>query len=343
MMKRSILLGLLAFAVGGQAMAADIHGAGSSFAAPLYEAWIFGSHNTERIDYKAVGSGEGIKQVTAKTVDFGASDAPLTAAELESKGLLQFPSAAAALVPVVNIPGIYAGQLKLSGDVLAGIYSGAITKWSDSRIADLNPLLKLPSKSIIVLHREDESGSTYVFTNYLSKISADWKSSVGQGLTVKWPTGVAVKGGKALAEAVKSKEGAIGYIEYSSSVNSHLVYASLKNAEGQFVKPLPENIEAALVSAQWNGATGFSDASATNAPGPKSWPLTTATFVLVPKVVKSAGNTQQVLRMMDWGFRYGHVTGGGLGFVAVPKTVVEQVHTNWQSLHDALGLPVYGK
>lgn len=342
-MKRSILLGLLAWAMGGQAMAADIHGAGSSFAAPLYEAWIFGSHNTERIDYQAVGSGEGIKQATAKSVDFGASDAPLTAAELESKGLVQFPSAAAALVPVVNLPGVYAGQLKLSGEVLAGIYGGKITKWSDARIADLNPLLKLPSQSIIVVHREDESGSTYVFTNYLSKVSADWKSGVGQGLTVKWPTGVAVKGGKGMVEAVKSKDGAIGYAEYSTSVTHHLVYASLKNAEGAFVKPLPENIEAALAGAQWNGATGFGEASATNSPGPKSWPLAAPTFVLVPKVVKSLANTQQVLRMMNWGYRYGHVTGGGLGFVSVPKSVVEQVHANWQVLRDGQGVPVYGK
>lgn len=342
-MKHSILMGLLALAVSGQAIAIDIHGAGSSFAAPLYEAWIFGSHNTERIDYKAVGSGEGIKQAAAKSVDFGASDAPLSAAELESKGLLQFPSAAAALVPVVNIPGVYAGQLKLSGDVLAAIYTGVITKWSDPRITTLNPQLNLPSKAIIVVHREDESGSTYVFTNYLSKVSADWKSNVGQGLTVKWPVGVPVKGGKALAEAVKSKEGAIGYIEYSNSVSNHLVYATLKNAEDVYVKPLPENIEAALASAQWNGASGFSDASATNSPGLKSWPLTAPTFVLIPKAVKSAGNTQQVLRMFDWGFRYGYVTGGGLGFVSVPKTVVEQVHANWQALRDGLGLQVYGK
>lgn len=343
MMKRSILMGLLLWAVGGQALAADIHGAGSSFAAPLYEAWIFGSHNTEHIEFKAVGSGEGIKQVTAKAVDFGASDAPLTAAELESKGLVQFPVAAAALVPVVNLPGIYAGQLKLSGEVLAGIYGGKITKWSDARITELNPQLKLPSKAIIVVHREDESGSTYAFTNYLSKVSTDWKSSVGQGLTVKWPTGVAVRGGKGVAEAVKSKEGAIGYAEYSSSISNHLVYVSLKNSEGAFVKPLPENIEAALLGAQWNAGTGFSEASATNAPGPKSWPLTTPTFVLIPKVVKSLGNTQQVLHMMNWGYRYGHVTGGGLGFVSIPKSVVEQVHANWQVLRDGQGVPVYGK
>lgn len=342
-MKRSILMGLLALAVSGQVKAIDIHGAGSSFAAPLYEAWINGSHNSERIDYQAVGSGEGIKRAAAKSVEFGASDAPLTAAELESKALLQFPAAVSAIVPVVNLPGMFAGQLKLSGDVLVGIYSGSITKWNDSRIAELNPQMKLPSKNIIVLHRDDESGSTYVFTNYLSKVNGDWKSKFGQGLVVKWPTGTGVKGGKGLVEAVKAQEGTIGYTEYSAAVAAHLAYVSMKNAEGQFVKPLPANIQAATGGAQWNATSGFSEASLTNAAGAKSWPLATATFVLLPKVVNNVTYTQQVLRMVDWGYRFGDVVGGGLGFVSVPKTVVEQIHTNWQTLRDGLGLPVYSK
>jgi phosphate transport system substrate-binding protein len=342
-MKRSILLGLLALVMGGQAMAADIKGAGSSFAAPLYEAWIFSSHNVDRIEYQGVGSGEGIKRAAAKTVDFGASDAPLSAAELDAKGLLQFPTAVAALVPVVNLPGVYSGQLNLSGEVLAGIYSGTITKWNDPKIAELNPLIKFPAKAIVALHREDESGSSYVLTDYLSKVSPDWKAKVGQGLSVKWPAGSGVKGGKAMMEAVKAKEGAIGYVEYALAVSKNLTYTRMKNSDGTFVKPTTDSVQAAMDKAQWNATSGFAGASLTNSAGSLSWPLTSATFVLLPKVTHNASNTQQVMAMMDWGFRHGFIVSKGLGFVPVPKSLHEQIHSNWTSVRDALGLQVYGK
>lgn len=342
-MKRSILLGLLALVMGGQAWAADIKGAGSSFAAPLYEAWIFSSHNLDRIEYQGVGSGEGIKRVAAKAVDFGASDAPLTSAELDAKGLLQFPVGAAALVPVVNLPGVHTGQLNLSGEVLAGIYSGTIVKWNDPKIVELNPLLRLPAKPIAVLYREDNSGSTYVLTDYLSKVNADWKARVGKGLSVKWPAGTAVKGGKAMVEAVKAKDGAIGYTEYHLAVSKNVPYVRMQNKDGVFVKPMPENVAAAMEKAQWNATAGFVDASLSDSPGVQSWPLTAATFALVPKVVNNASNAQQVFGMMDWGYRHGHIVTKGLGFVAVPKSLLEQIHMNWQSVRDALGLQVYGK
>jgi len=342
-MKNTLRLGFLALLMAGQACAADIHGAGSSFAAPLYEAWIFGSHNSERIEYQPVGSGEGIRRIAAKQVDFGASDAPLTVNEQESKGLVQFPAAVAALVPVVNLPGVYAGELKLSGEVLVGIYNGQIGKWSDSRIAELNPGMKLPSTSITVLHRDDESGSTYVFTDYLSKVSEAWGSKVGQGLTVKWPEGAGVKGGKGMVDAVKAKQGAIGYVEYAVAVNNHLTYTQMKNKDGVNVRPLPENVLAAIPGGQWNAERGFAGATLTNSAGPKSWPITSATFLLLPRVTNSPSNTQHVMRFADWGYRHGEIVAAGNGFISLPKSVVEQVHVQWQSIHDALGLPVYSR
>ncbi|MBI5919619.1 MAG: phosphate ABC transporter substrate-binding protein PstS [Nitrosomonadales bacterium] len=342
-MKRSMLFGLLSLALSGPAVAVDIHGAGSSFAAPLYEAWFIGSHNQDTIDYAPVGSGEGIKRVTAKTVDFGASDAPLTAAELESKGLLQFPTATSALVPFFNIPGVYAGQLVLTGPILVEIYNGTLTKWNDAKITALNPSVKLPNLSITVVHRSDDSGSSYAFTDYLSQVSADWKSQVGRGLNVKWPTGTAAKGGKGMITAVATAPGAIGYIEYSSAVENKLNYALLKNRDGAVAKPLPENVTAAAAAGQMNSSNGFAEASLANSPGVKSWPLTTATFVLLPKTATNTANAKRVLKFLDWGFRYSDIVSGGLGFVALPKALVEQIHANWGVLQDEAGTPLYTK
>lgn len=337
---------VLSMSVAGIASAGEvkeISGAGATFPYPVYAKWAENYAKTTgvRMNYQSIGSGGGIKQIKAKTVDFGASDAPLEPEELDKAGLMQFPMVMGGVVPVVNIPGVKPGNLHLSGKVLAEIFMGDIKKWNDSRIAALNKGLKLPSSTITVVHRSDGSGTTWIYTNYLSKVSSTWKDKVGNGKAVSWPAGVGGKGNEGVASYVRRIKGSIGYVEYAYALQNKMSYARLQNQAGNFVAPTSENFQAAAANADWSHAPGFYMVL-TDEPGAKSWPITGATFILVYKTQDKPANGAAVLKFFDWAYHNGGAMAQELDYVPMPSSVVSLVEKTWANdIKDKSGNPVW--
>ena len=309
-----------------------ITGAGSSFAYPLYSAWAdqYSKQTGIELNYQSIGSGGGIRQIEAGTVDFGASDAPLTEAQLKKQGLVQFPTAMGGVIPTINVPGIKPGQMVLSGSVLADIFLGNITKWNDPAIKKLNPGLDLPDLHITVVHRSDGSGTTFIFTDYLSKVSAEWKSKLGVGKAVDWPSSgnVGGKGNEGVAAYVDRIKGAIGYNEYAYVLKNKMNYADMINQAGHRVAPTAKNFAAAAANADWKHAPGYY-LMLTDQPGAESWPITGATFVLVHARPKHPDQVRAVLKFFDWGYTRGRGIAGSLDYIPMPASVVDLIKKTW--------------
>ena len=317
-------------------------GAGASFPAPLYSKWAsdYNKATGVKINYQSVGSGAGLKQIEAKTVDFGASDAPLKDEELKAKGLVQFPTVIGGIVPVINVAGIKPGELKLSGQVLGDIYLGKITKWNDAAIVALNPGLALPDAAIAPVRRADGSGTTFGFTNYLSKVNPEWKSKVGEGTAVNWPTGAGGKGNEGVAAFVGRLPNSIGYVEYAYVKQNKMNYAKLQNAAGNFVSPDDDNFKAAAAGAEWDKS--FYQIL-TNQPGKDAWPITSATFILMNKTQDKPAQAATTLKFFDWAYKNGDKTAGDLDYVPMPDKVKQIIYKSWDDIKDASGKTVAAK
>ena len=311
-------------------------GAGASFPAPLYSKWAADYHKATgvKINYQSVGSSAGVKQIDAKTVDFGASDAPLTDEELAKKGLLQFPTVVGGVIPVVNIAGIKAGELKLSGAVLGDIYLGKITKWNDPAITALNPGVKLPDATIAPVRRADGSGTTNAFTNYLSQVNPEWKAKVGEGTAVNWPTGAGGKGNEGVAAFVGRLPNSIGYVEYAYVKQNRLTFAQLQNSAGQFVSPDEATFKAAAAGADWNKS--FYQIL-TNQPGRQAWPITSATFILMHKAQDKPAQAATALKFFAWAYKEGDKTAADLDYVSMPESVKAVIMKSWADIKDGAG------
>ena len=325
----------LVFAVLGQsAVAAEITGAGATFPYPIYAKWAEAYKQKTGIgmNYQSIGSGGGIKQIVAKTVDFGASDAPLKFEQLEKDGLVQFPMVMGGVVPVVNIDGVSPGQMKLTGKLIADIYLGKISKWNDPQIAAVNPSLKLPAQDITVVHRSDGSGTTFIFTNYLAKVSAEWKDKVGNAASVSWPapTSSGGKGNEGVASFVQRIKGAIGYVEYAYAKQNRMAYTLVQNKEGNFSTPNDKSFQAAAASADWKNAPGFYEIL-TDEPGRDSWPITGATFILMHKSQPDAAKARDVLTFFDWAYQNGDAMALELDYIPMPDDVVKLVQSAWKN------------
>ncbi|MDY0746623.1 phosphate ABC transporter substrate-binding protein PstS [Paucibacter sp. R3-3] len=319
------------------AQAQDVTGAGASFPAPVYAKWAdaFQKATGARINYQSVGSGAGIKQIKAKTVDFGASDAPLTDEELAKDGLIQFPTVIGGVVPIVNIAGVGAGQVKLDGKVLGDIFIGKITNWNDAAIKALNPGVNLPDAMITVVHRSDGSGTSFLFTNYLSKTNADWKSKVGEGTAVNWPAGVGGKGNEGVSAYVGRLKNSIGYVEYAYAKQNKMAFVLMKNQAGNFVAPSDDAFKAAAAGAQWNKS--FYQVLTEQA-GKDSWPITGATFILMHKNQEKPAAAASTLKFFDWAYATGDKMADDLDYVPLPATLKDLIHKQWaDNLKDGSG------
>ncbi|TNJ35155.1 phosphate ABC transporter substrate-binding protein PstS [Arenimonas terrae] len=330
--KTRIAVLAIAAVVGSQAQAAEITGAGASFVFPVMSKWSadYNKATGHRINYQSIGSGGGIAQMKANTVDFGSSDAPLSPADLAASNLVQFPSVMGGIVPVVNIAGVTPGKMRLNGTVLADIFLGKIKTWNDPAIVALNPGLTLPAQRITVVHRSDGSGTTFNFVNYLSKVSPEWKSKVGEGTSVRWPTGVGGKGNEGVTAYVKQIKGGIGYIELSYALTNKIAYTAMQNAAGNFVQPSAETIQAAAASAEWATSKDFF-LIVTNAPGENSWPISATNFILMSKQPKSVENARHAREFFDWAYANGDQQASALGYVPLPDALVEQIKAYWTS------------
>ncbi|HET7403506.1 MAG TPA: phosphate ABC transporter substrate-binding protein PstS [Usitatibacter sp.] len=334
----------LAASVATSAIAADITGAGATFPYPIYAKWAdaYKKNTGTGMNYQSIGSGGGIKQITAKTVDFGASDMPLKPEELDKQGLMQFPMVIGGDVPVVNLPGVKPGELHLTGPVLAEIYLGKIRKWDDPAIAKLNANVKLPSKDITVVHRSDGSGTTFIWVNYLSKVSPEWKTKVGEGTSVNWPTGVGGKGNEGVASYVQRIAGSIGYVEYAYALQNKMNTAAVQNRDGEFVHANAEAFKAAAANAEWSKAPGFY-LILTDQPGKGAWPISGATFILMHRSQGKPEVAKEVLKFFDWAYgSEGDKLASSLDYVPLPDNVVDQIKASWKSnIKDASGKSVY--
>jgi phosphate transport system substrate-binding protein len=333
----------LAAAFAAPACAADIVGAGATFPFPVYAKWAeaYYKETGNRMNYQSIGSGGGIKQIEAKTVDFGATDAPLKGEDLRKHGLVQFPSVMGGVVPIVNIPGIVSGQLKLSGPVLADIFQGRITKWIDPRIAELNAGLTLPDATITTINRSDASGTTNVFTTYLSQVSDAWRATLGAATSITWPTGQGGKGNEGVSALVKQVPNAIGYVEYAYAKQNSIPFAQLRNKDGTFVSPDSTTFQAAAAGADWTSAPGFG-ISLTDQPGAEAWPITAPTFILVHKDPAKPDQTAEVLKFFVWAYRNGGEMATGLDYVALPGTVTDMIRRTWaEEIKTSGGQAVY--
>jgi phosphate transport system substrate-binding protein len=327
----------------GAAQAADITGAGATFPYPIYAKWAeaYKSKTKVGLNYQSIGSGGGIKQIKAKTVDFGASDMPLKGKDLSAIGLTQFPTVMGGVVPVYHLPGIKAGAIKFSGPLLADIYMGKVKKWNDPAITKINPGVKLPNRAITVVHRSDGSGTTFIYTNYLSKVSPEWKEKVGNSTAVQWPTGIGGKGNEGVAAFVQKSVGAIGYVEYAYALQNKLTYGQLQNKAGKFVKPDAAAFQAAAANADWKSKPGFG-ILLTDQPGAKSWPISGATFILMYKNQAHPERAQQVLKFFSWSYKNGDKLAMKLDYVPMPDSVVKQIEASWASeIKDTKGKPVW--
>jgi len=339
---RQFVIGITAaaaLACAGASRATGITGAGATFPYPIYAKWAeaYKAQTGIGMNYQSIGSGGGIKQITAKTVDFGASDMPLKPEELDKNGLMQFPTVIGGVVPVVNIKDIGAGQLKLDGATLANIYLGKITKWNDPALMALNKDLKLPADNITVVHRSDGSGTTFIFTNYLSKVSAEWKSTVGESTAVSWKAGIGGKGNEGVAANVQRMKNTIGYVEYAYALQNKMNAVQMKNRDGQFVKPEDSSFRAAAAGAQWDKAPGFYKIL-TDEAGKGSWPISGATFVLMHKVQEKPATGKEVLKFFDWTYDKGGKLASDLDYVPLPENVVKLIRAAWKAqIKDATG------
>jgi len=331
-----------ALAASAPALAADITGAGATFPYPIYAKWAdaYKKATGTGMNYQSIGSGGGIKQITAKTVNFGASDMPMKPEDLEKNGLMQFPAIMGGVVPVYNLKGIKAGEIRFTGELLANIYLGKIKKWNDAAIAGLNPGVKLPDDNITVVHRSDGSGTTFLWTNYLSKVSADWKGTVGEGTSVKWPSGVGGKGNEGVASYVQKINGALGYVEYAYAKQNKLTAGMMRNKAGKFVSPDDNSFKAAAAGAEWTKTPGMG-VILTEQPGDGSWPVTGASFILIHKAQDKPAAGREVLKFFEWSFANGQKMADELDYVPMPDPVVKVIQAEWKNIKDAAGKPVY--
>lgn len=332
----AVSLGLASVGVAAQ----EITGAGATFPAPLYAKWAdaYQKATKVKVNYQSIGSSGGLRQIRANTVDFGASDAPLTPEELQKDGLLQFPTVIGGVVPVVNIAGVGQGQMRITGTVLADIFLGKITKWNDKVIADLNPGVALPNQDIAVVRRADGSGTTFIFTNYLAKVNADWKQRVGEGTAVQWPVGLGGKGNEGVSAFVQRIPGAIGYVEFAYAKQNKLAYVAMQNADGTWVRPDDLNFQAAAAGADWSKA-GFYEIL-TNQRGKDSWPITGATFILMHRVQGKPDRAAEVVKFFDWAYKNGGKLAAELDYVPMPEAVVKMVQRQFGELRDTGGKPI---
>ena len=328
--KAIVAAGLVAAST--SAFAADITGAGSTFIFPVLSKWAdaYKKESGSGVNYQSIGSGAGIKQIQANTVTFGATDAPLKAEQLEKDGFAQWPMIMGAIVPVVNIDGIKAGDMVLDGDTLAKIYLGTITKWDDAAIKKLNPKLELPSAAISVVHRADGSGTTFNFTDYLSKVSADWKSKVGSGTAVEWPVGVGAKGNEGVSGNVGQAKNTIGYVEYAYAKQNKLTYTALVNKAGKTVQPAAEAFQAAASNADWAKAPGYY-LILTDQPGDKSWPIVASTFILMHKDATDKAASAEAIKFFKFAFAKGDKMAEELDYIPMPDAVVKLIEKTWAS------------
>lgn len=339
----SIIIGTTATFASTATLAADITGAGATFPYPIYAKWaeMYKKASGNGLNYQSVGSGAGIKQIKAKTVDFGASDMPLQAAELDEAGLMQFPAIMGGVVTVVNLDGITPGQLKLTGPVVADIYLGKVTKWNDQAIAALNPGVKLPAEDITVVHRADGSGTSFLFTDFLSKSSPEFKTKIGAGTAVKWAVGVGGKGNDGVAANVQRIKGSIGYVEWAYSKKNKMSHTQLKNKDGAFLQPDDDAFKAAAANADWAKAPGMA-VVLTDQPGKAAWPITGASYILMHKSQADAAKGKEVLKFFDYAFKNGDAAATELDYVPMPDSVTKLVEAAWKSnLKDASGKAVW--
>ncbi len=329
-LKFRIAAAAIAMTLAANAFAADVTGAGASFVYPLMSKWSaeYARASGKQVNYQSIGSGGGIAQIKAGTVDFGSSDAPLKPEELEKFGLAQFPSVIGGVVPVINVPGVASGALKLDGETLANIFLGKITRWNDPAIVALNGGVQLPDGKITVVHRSDGSGTTFNFVNYLSKVSAEWKAKVGEGTAVKWPVGIGGKGNEGVAAYVKQIKGGIGYVELSYALQNRMAYSRLKNAAGNFVLPSDDSFQAAAANADWVNARDF-HLVMTNAPGEKSWPITATNFILMYRQPKDAQGAKNAKEFFAWAYANGDDSAKALDYVPLPDALVRQIEAYW--------------
>jgi phosphate transport system substrate-binding protein len=342
-LSRCAIGGALGVLLLSSAQAADISGAGATFPYPIYAKWAeaYKAKTGLNMNYQSIGSGGGIKQIQSKTVDFGASDMPLKPDELEKSGLMQFPMIMGGEVAVINVKGIEPGKLKLDGKTLADIYLGKITKWSDPALAKLNPGLKLPDQAMAVVHRSDGSGTTFIFTNYLSKVSPEWKDKVGENTAVEWPVGLGGKGNEGVAALVSRTDGAIGYVEYAYAKQNKMNYSLLANKEGIYNQPDAKAFQAAAANADWKAAPGYY-LLLTDQPGKDSWPITGASFILMHKKQEKPESAKEVLAFFDWSYKNGQKLADDLDYVPMPDAVVKLVEESWRTqLTGTDGKPVW--
>ena len=335
--------GALAAASTMAASAADISGAGATFPYPIYAKWAdaYKQASGVGLNYQSIGSGGGIKQIEANTVTFGASDMPLKAEDLTKKGLVQFPTVMGGIVPVLNVEGVTSGELVIDGPTLAKIYLGDIKKWDDPAIKKLNPSAKLPSKAIAVVHRSDGSGTTFIFTNYLSKVSADWKDKVGNNTSVEWPVGIGAKGNEGVANNVRQAQGSIGYVESAYAKQNKLTVMKMVNKDGKTVAPTPEAFQAAAANADWAGTPGFY-VLLTDQPGAASWPIAGATFILFHKQVQDAAAANEAIKFFDWAYANGSKMAQDLDYIPMPAPVVAAIKKLWAGeIKDSSGKSIY--
>jgi phosphate transport system substrate-binding protein len=340
---KTAVLAAGAAAAFSSAVAADITGAGATFPYPIYSKWAesYKAATNVGLNYQSIGSGGGIKQIKAKTVDFGASDMPLSAEDLQADGLMQFPAIMGGVVPIVNLDGVTPGQLKMTSDVLANIYLGKIVKWNDPAIVALNPGVKLADQDITVVHRSDGSGTTFLWSDFLSKTNADFKAGVGSGTAVKWPVGVGGKGNEGVAANVQRIKGSIGYVEYAYAKKNKMSHTQVKNRDGQFVQPDDETFKAAAAGAEWAKTPGMG-VVLTNQAGKTSWPITGASFIIMHKSQASGERAKDVLKFFDWSYKNGAAMAADLDYVAMPPAVVKLVQESWKAnIKDESGKAVW--
>ena len=333
---RALAVAATSTLLAASAFAQDVTGAGATFPAPLYAKWAdaYNRATGVKINYQSVGSGAGMRQIRGKTVDFGASDVPLTDADLAKDGLIQFPTVIGGVVPVVNIRGIGPGQLKLSGQVLGDIYLGKVTRWNDASIRALNPGLTLPDAAIAPVRRADGSGTTFIFTNYLSKVNAEWKSRVGEAAAVNWPTGAGGKGNEGVAAFVQRLPNSIGYVEYSYARTNRMAHVQLRNQAGNFVNPDDVSFKAAAAGADW---TKSFYQILTNQPGAGSWPITGATFILMHAKQDKPAQAAASLKFFEWAYNNGDAMASELEYVPLPASVKDLVRREWAKIQDGSG------
>ena len=336
--------GAIAVAAPLAASAADISGAGATFPYPIYAKWAdaYKKDTGVGLNYQSIGSGGGIKQIQAKTVVFGATDAPLSGAELDKSGLVQFPMVMGGIVPVYNLPGIGPGDLVIDGPTLGKIFLGQVKTWDDAALKKLNPNAKLPSQAIAVVHRSDGSGTTFNFTDYLAKVSPDWKSKVGSATAVEWPVGIGAKGNEGVANNVANTKGSIGYVEYAYALQNKLTFTKMVNKDGKTVAPTSTAFQAAAANAKWDSQPGYGVILA-NQPGTESWPMTAATWILIHAKPQDPAAATEALKFFSWAYDKGAKAAEDLDYIPMPTAVVSSVKNTWaREIKDANGKPLYG-